>query len=150
MISFERKAWAACIAATGIALLCSTAQAASDTRTWEGSCSAGNFTGVAGGLTWVDAAQNTVVQTSWYKITKNNDQSGGNKANLKTRFVDVNTGLGHAGAYTGDNLIQDGVRHEINLTNFSLRTTHLRVISEFIFDKPGADPRCYMNYPIQN
>lgn len=150
MVSFKSKTLATCIAVTSIAVFCTAAQAASDTRTWESSCTAGNFTGLAGGTTWVDAAQNTVIQTSWYKITRSNNQSGGNKANLKTRFVNLTSGIGYAGAFSGDNLIQDGVRHDISLANFSLHTPGIKIISEFIFDKSGGDPRCNLNYSIQN
>lgn len=137
------------MAAACIQLSVSSVQAETRTSEWSTSCSNGDFKGTVGGTYWSDSARNTVVQTSWYMITRSNGQDGGNKANLNTKFQDMNTGNSYDGAKSGDNLMQDNVRHDISLTNMAIASPRVLLRHEFIFDKSGGDPKCNVFYQIQ-
>lgn len=148
MIKINNKVWVACLAAACIQLSVPSVQAEPRTSDWSASCSNGDFKGTVGGTYWSDSARNTVVQTSWYKITRSNGQGGGNKANLNTKLQDLNSGLSYDGAKSGDNLMQDDVQHDISLENMSLSSPRVLVQHQFVFDKSGSDPKCNVFYQI--
>lgn len=130
-----------------------TVRAYADTRVMQRivSCSAGNFTGSAKvDITLVDWVAKQAKVTG-YKITKINNQQGGNRANLhllaeKGAYMGFPAGFGNlvgVGAYSNDNLRQDGAWHsptsEVKVSSSGL----LRNMTvKFIFDKDGADPSC--------
>ena len=133
---------------TGVAV-----QASADTRVMQKivSCSTGNFIGSAKvNITLVDLVAKQAKVTE-YKITKINNQQGGNRANLhllaeKGMYLNFPSGLGNfigVGGYSKNNLLQDGAWHtptnEIIVSSSGLLRT---MAVKFIFDKNGPDPSC--------
>jgi len=103
------------------------------------SCSAGNFTGEYMGY-YYDYGSLKSVYLTHYKITKRNNQSGGNKANVNSTFANF-AGSGSKVFKSPDSMKQDGNWHKLDVHyNAPWAATQVRV--EFIFDKSGSDPRC--------
>lgn len=111
------------------------------------SCTKGNFTGEVE-ISWgsqVDALGRRifVMQTHRYRITKQNGQQGGNKANLN---IGTRTNQ-HSGHWTmgrsPDNLVQNGQWYDLVVTSRDSRPAPAYFSDiEFVFDKSGTDPKC--------
>ena len=111
-------------------------------------CKKGNFTGETelGYAREILSNGQTafVMRTYGYRITKSNDQQGGNKANIKIRSR-VNQHGGHwARGESPDSLVQNGNWYtDRGAESHDMRqAAHYFGQIEFVFDKSGADPKC--------
>ncbi|MGK9148432.1 hypothetical protein KXS11_12470 [Plantibacter flavus] len=131
------------VAVASLALAAPTAASATETRARETrtiSCSTGNFNGQAKVV--LDSRPEGVwVTVKEYKITRQNGQSGGNKANVN---VAVRSGAYETGWFkSADSMIQDGRWHSGGPTAGLSNYNGVEVgYVQFIFDKSGSDPRC--------
>ena len=111
------------------------------------SCSNGNFHGEAS----VELFRNYLAgaYVTDYKITKSNNQKGGNKANINF-WVMSETGPATASMSSPDNLKQDGQRHSFTRNEMGSVSDNQDpyMIVEFVFDKPGKDPKCSAIYKL--
>jgi hypothetical protein len=111
------------------------------------SCSNGNFLGEARVHLSVNGLSGAYVTD--YKITKNNNQKGGNKANIKF-YVLSESGPITATKSSPDNLKQDGQWHSFSLREMGVVSANPNpyMLVEFVFDKPGKDPKCSVIYKM--
>lgn len=111
-------------------------------------CSKGNFKGeveVSYGLSSRPEFYGTYffMRTHRYRITKSNDQGGGNKANINIGARDNQHSGSWSTAYSPDKMIQNGKWHDLDLTSWRTHTGKFYFSEiQFVFDKSGADPKC--------
>lgn len=104
------------------------------------SCSNGNFTGEAKGV-YYNYGSNKSVYLQEYRITRQNNQSGGNKANVNLVVANF-LGSGSKEEKSPDSMKQDGQWHSQSLAIMYAPWSSAQIRVEFIFDRSGSDPRC--------
>lgn len=141
-----RLALVACTLASSAMFVSVSASANSNLITqefWIG-CSNGKFSGSAYGINTFDSKTNTVsTHIKKYKITREWNQSGGNKANLNLGMTHSTTSNGMS-VYSADNLRQDDFWREVSLSKSMIWVPGYPMSFgiEFVFDKSGIDPKC--------
>ncbi|MHC8286713.1 hypothetical protein ACYZUD_07730 [Pseudomonas sp. XS1P51] len=115
-----------------------TAKAAS--QPFSVSCTSGNFKGEATGH-YYNYGSSKSIYLKYYRITKSNDQQGGNKANVNLGAFNA-SGSGSKQVKSPDSMKQDGQWHsqDLSITYAPWSSTQIQV--EFVFDKSGSDPKC--------
>ena len=108
------------------------------------SCTSGNFKGEVKGEYFMGSAGSEGVMTKSYKITKYNNQSGGNKANLNLSYSEAPLLGWDNKIKSPDNLYQDGQWRSLSQTQgkFWYAGKKMEIGYEFVFDKSLRDPTC--------
>lgn len=134
---------------SGVATQASSTAESDDTFKYV--CAKGNFLGeiqVKYAFEHKNGVKIFHVHQQKYRITRANNQKGGNKANInfQTGTQDARGNKSYANSqYSPDAMKQDGIWHDLKMSPVSMPTDaggRGWSTVEFIFDTSGTDPKC--------